>query len=521
MRVYTYARYSTERQTEASIVDQQRRCHQYAESRAWKIVADFTDEGISGAAFGNRPGFQRAMSTLRAGDVLLAADLTRLSRSQELAPLLDRLRFRGIRVVGVLDGFDSDSPQARMQAGLSGLMSDEFRASIRARTHSALQMRAATGRSAGGKVYGYDRAGQVIEAEACIVRDIFRRTAAGESMRTIANDLNSRGVPSPGAGWNRTDRRRDGRWLVSALHAMLQNERYIGRLVWNRSVWVKDPDTGHRVRRKRPQSEWTITECPALIDSGAWDKVQVRMRERATGTRHASGVRRYLLSGLLICEHCGGRFITAGKNGSHYQCGTRAQGGGAACSVSLCIPRSLAESIVLEPIRRDLLAPDAVAHACQLLRTWGRQEQTQVEQGTNPELEAISTEIADLEALIEARPARVGTLRPIIEDLRGRQANLRRASVRQAQAKLAAAIPAEEAYRAAVAEMAVVLQGSNIEAARAALRSLIGSIPVFQDAGKLYGRIGINALPLFQSRNPQTFGGVVAGAGFEPATFGL
>src|SRR5271156_1711284 len=94
MRVYTYARYSTDRQTEASIVDQQRRCHQYADSRGWPVVADFKDQGISGAALGNRPGFQQAMSTVHAGDILLVADLPRLSRSQELAPLLDRLRAR-------------------------------------------------------------------------------------------------------------------------------------------------------------------------------------------------------------------------------------------------------------------------------------------------------------------------------------------------------------------------------------------------------------------------------------------
>ncbi len=38
-------------------------------------------------------------------------------------------------------------------------------------------------------------------------------------------------------------------------------------------------------------------------------------------------------------------------------------------------------------------------------------------------------------------------------------------------------MPAEEAYRAAVADMAAVLGGSNVEAARAALRSLTGDIP--------------------------------------------
>jgi len=55
------------------------------------------------------------------------------------------------------------------------------------------------------------------------------------------------------------------------------------------------------------------------------------------------------------------------------------------------------------------------------------------------------------------------------------------AANQEEQAKLASEIPAEEGYRTAVAQMAAVLQGSNIEAARAALRSLIGSIPVFED----------------------------------------
>ena len=91
MRVYTYARYSTDRQTEASIIDQQRRSHEYAAARDWPVAANFTDKGISGAALGNRPGFQQVMAKLQAGDVLVAADLTRVSRSQELAPFLDVL----------------------------------------------------------------------------------------------------------------------------------------------------------------------------------------------------------------------------------------------------------------------------------------------------------------------------------------------------------------------------------------------------------------------------------------------
>lgn len=231
------------------------------------------DEGISGAALGNRPELAKALAALEANDVLLVADLTRLSRSQELAPLLERLRFRGARVIGVLDGFDSASPQARMQAGLSGLMSDEFGASIRARTHSALEMRAKLNQPTGGRAYGYSSSGEVIETEAAVVREIFARAAAGEGMKGIVTDLNARGIPSPGASWKRKQRRTDGFWTVAVLHPILRNERYIGRRVWNRSQCVKNPDSGKRTRRERPATEWVIGTCAAIVDArqhGRW-----------------------------------------------------------------------------------------------------------------------------------------------------------------------------------------------------------------------------------------------------------
>jgi len=51
-----------------------RPCHEAAKARGWRVAGDFTDEGSSGAV----------------------ADLTRLSRSTDLAPLLERLKFRSV-----------------------------------------------------------------------------------------------------------------------------------------------------------------------------------------------------------------------------------------------------------------------------------------------------------------------------------------------------------------------------------------------------------------------------------------
>jgi len=79
-----------------------------------------------------------------------------------------------------------------------------------------------------------------------------------------------------------------------------------------------------------------------------------------------------------------------------------------------------------------------------------------------------------------------------MEDFRQKQVNLQRAAWRRKSAP-EIALPAEEAYRAAVADMNGALMGHNIEAARAALRGLLGEILVFQGGRHLAARLTINA----------------------------
>src|ERR1700733_6706222 len=106
-KVITYSRVSTDKQV--SIPDQQRLCRDFAAARGWTIAAEYVDDAISGAAIGNRPALQRALAGLKDVCVLLGRDIERISRSQELAPLIERIGYRRARVLGVTDNFDSDS----------------------------------------------------------------------------------------------------------------------------------------------------------------------------------------------------------------------------------------------------------------------------------------------------------------------------------------------------------------------------------------------------------------------------
>lgn len=448
MRCVIYARYSTDRQTESSIEDQLRVCREFAAARAWEIAGEFIDRGVSGAAQGNRPELLNALALLDEGDALLVNDLTRLSRSQDLPPLIARLKFRGVRVFGAQDGFDSDARTASMQAGLSGLMSADMRAGIASRTHSALEQRARDGRPTGGKAFG----------DVELVREIFARFAGGESMIAIAGDLNRRGVPSPGAAWKERSRPR-GKWLVSTLYAMLQNERYVGREVWNRSRWVKDPDSGKRHRRERPRAEWIVRECEPIVDQTTWDLAQRRfVRKQNRG----GGVPSYMLSGLLVCGVCDGKMIVAGGSQKRYICGTRHAGGEHACTNRLGVPRLIAEKFILEPVTRDLLSPAAEAEGLRQMRAARAAAETQP-----PEHDR---DLAELERLVREGILSAEIAGPSLDAAR------RRAAARRSTPVEGLPWPTASLWREAVTEITNTLAGPDISAAREILREMIGEV---------------------------------------------
>ncbi len=227
MRAAIYARFSTELQSVASIEDQARLCRERATALGLTVVAVHSDCAISGATPVNRrPGASACVADALAGrfDVLLIESLDRLSRNLvEQETVIRRLEHRGIRLIGVSDGYDSTSGAGRkLLRGVRGLISETYLDDLRAKTHRGLTGQIERGYHAGGLSYGYRSvvAGvngrgepighrlEIDEAQAVVVRGIFARYAAGESCQRIAADLNARGVRGP----------RGGTWCVSALY---------------------------------------------------------------------------------------------------------------------------------------------------------------------------------------------------------------------------------------------------------------------------------------------------------------
>lgn len=263
MRAVIYTRFSSERQREESIADQIEVCRRYIERQGWTLVGTYEDAAISGASSA-RPGYQRLLTDLDRGifDVIVVEALDRLSRKlADIAQFFDRLSFLGLKLHSTANG-----EITTMHIGVVGMMAQMFLSDLREKTRRGQLGRARQGKSAGGHAYGYDIVPdadsrgerRINEAEAQVVRDIFRSFADGESPRRIAARLNRDGTPGPGGRpWGDTTIRGQ----VDRGTGLLNNALYIGRLDWNRCSYVKDPQTGKRVARPNPPEQWERSRC--------------------------------------------------------------------------------------------------------------------------------------------------------------------------------------------------------------------------------------------------------------------
>jgi site-specific DNA recombinase len=546
MKVAIYARYSSENQRDASIADQFRVCREFAQRQGWHVEREYSDHSVSGTTL-LRPGFQAMMrEALRNKfDIVMAEALDRFSRDQEdTAGLFKRLTFAGVNIVTLSEG-----DITHLHIGLKGTMNALFVKELAEKTRRGLRGRIELGKAGGGVSFGYrivrrlengvvttgDR--EIVPEEAAIVRRVFNDYRAGASPKQIAKALNAEGVRGP----------RGALWSPSTIHGnpergigILHNELYIGRLVWNRQRFLKDPDTGKRVARTNPPSEWITKDVPELriIDDEVWQAVQTRYAsvqrkwKKAEEGRRFNQFRRpkYLFSGLTKCGECGAGFIVYSRE--QLGCfGTRDRG---TCTNKLTISRHEVEERVLSALQDKLMRKDFFEEFCrEFAKEMNRlrMEQRAGLTGAKRELERVKREIQKvIDAIVDG--VKGSELKDRMADLQNRKdALLKQLEVADEPPPLLHPSMAD-LYRNKVEELAAALQreDTRLEASEM-LRGLIDSIVLMPEKGQLRIELRGNLAAMLTAaqqtkRSPETGDllvpvQMVAGGGFEPPTFGL
>ena len=545
MRAVLYARFSTELQREASIVDQFRNCERLAAREGWQIVGRFEDQAVSGMKR-DRAGYQALLAgaARREFEVLLVDDLSRLSRDEiEIKQTIRRFRFAGLRIVGVSDGFDTDAKGHKIQATVRGMLNEIYLDDLAEKTHRGLTGRALEGFNAGGRSYGYrhlpivdesrlDEYGrprviaarrEVDTAQAPVVREIFELFAGGRSPRSIAHELNRRAVPAP----------RGGTWAISAIYGdrrtgvgILNNPLYIGRVIWNRSRWARDPDSGKRRRIERPESEWIIRvdEALRIVPRDLWERAQRRMsrRTRAVG-RHPH----YLFSGILRCGICGGPFVKV--DGYRYGCATHKDRGPATCSNGMKVAIRIADRQLLAETRRAIASDEALEifrrEASALLRA-DKQANGKTGGDLETRLAVVERELSNMVGAIKAGAYSEALQQALAAAEAQRTAIQAAIDARATVERLPDLLPRAAAlFREMVENLDTVLARDPTRA-RDHVRALLGDeirlIP-HPERGMLEAQLPAGGLVRLAAKLAAgaELDNVVAGVGFEPTTFGL
>ena len=168
--------------------------------------------------------------------------------------------------------------------------------------------------------------------------------------RQIAGRLNREGVASP----------RGGQWNASTINGnrerrngILNNELYVGRILYGRQRFIKDPDTAQRVSRPNPQHQWSTRDVPHLriIEDDLWHRVQAIKKRHSSRCGNKRQSKKRLLSGLLTCGICGGGMTIS--RGNRYYCSTRREKG--TCKADRGIAAPILEGRLLGGLKELLL----------------------------------------------------------------------------------------------------------------------------------------------------------------------
>lgn len=223
-RACVYTRVSTDAQGEdgkVSLPEQERMAKACIESKGWKYVGTFEDNGYTGRNT-NRPALQEMLSAVRKGEVdaIVIFKLDRLSRRQKdtLTIIEDELLKNDVDLVSLRETLDTSTPWGRAMIGVLASFNQLESENIAQRTAMGRYATAREGGYAGGKPpLGYRAVdGQliIVPEEAEIVRLVFSLRAEGKTLIGITNELNARGFRS----------KKGNEFKHSAIQTILNNE---------------------------------------------------------------------------------------------------------------------------------------------------------------------------------------------------------------------------------------------------------------------------------------------------------
>ena len=398
-RAVIYARYSPgPNQREESIEGQLRECRDVAKRHGFTIVREYADRRMSGTN-DERPDFQRMLRDADRGlfDVVITWKNDRFARNRyDSAIYKQRLKRNGVKIIYAKEVIP-DGPEGIILESLLEGMAEYYSANLSQNIRRGQRENALEGKFIGGTIplgYKLDAGKHYVldSAKVPVVQQIFTRYAAGESIVSICDDLNSKGYTTA----------RGNKFNRSSLHRMLANEKYIG-------VY-------------RFEDMATPGVIPRIISDELFTAANARAQKNKQSRRSPEKAKvEFLLTGKLYCGHCGqpmGGMSGTGRHGGkfyYYQCNGRKNG---SCKKKP-VRKDIIEKLVAETVVKNILSNadtiNKIVDRCMEIQLKERKEEMLPAQALRRELKEAEKSLANIMKAIEAGIITTSTKKRLLE----------------------------------------------------------------------------------------------------------
>jgi len=243
------------------------------------------------------PEAQRMLADIRGGHItgLVFSKLARLARStKELLEFADIFRAEQADLISLSENIDTSSPAGRLFFTIISAMAEWEREEIAARVQASVPIRAKMGKSLGGQAsYGYKWENNTLvldETEAPIRKLLYELFITHQRKLSTARALNDLGYRT----------RNGSEFSDTTVLRLLRDPTAKGE---RRAIYTKSPGKNKQWSIK-PQSEWIILPCPAIVSTDLWDKCNSILDAQEQKVSRISVKAVYLLSGFVHCT-CG------------------------------------------------------------------------------------------------------------------------------------------------------------------------------------------------------------------------
>lgn len=341
-----YIRVSTEEQTEYSPASQLEKIQEYAKRNGYILPARFiyTDEGISGRTAEKRPAFNAMIGTAKTKpkpfDAILLWKFSRFARNREDSIVYKSMLRKqcGIDVISISENIGDDKMSVLIEAMIEA-MDEYYSINLAEEVKRGMTEKVSRGEAVTIPSFGYDIKGGIYvpnSETAPIVQEVFSKYLEGMGIRTIAAELNERGIRT----------RRGNKFENRSVEYMLNNPVYIGKIRWT--------PTGKTRRDFHNPDTITIDgHHEPIISPKLWQAVQEKLSKtnKPKYMREKTAKKPFMLQGLVRCDSCGATLCMSSSSGILQCCGY-AHG---KCSVSHSISIKKLNELVLESIEKAMI----------------------------------------------------------------------------------------------------------------------------------------------------------------------